>query len=157
MTSGIGTPYYMAPEMLRSSKHYTAAVDTYSYGIMAAQVFAGKLEYDSGLEFDTPYGLSTTTTSLRLPPTVARVFSRLWLCATNSICDECVQRHAAEPRKVSRRLQGAHQEVLVREGSRETKFATIAPPPHNHSRTHFLFTRLLFWCGNQRSRSLSTR
>ena len=40
MTSGVGTPFYMAPEMATSS-HYTNAVDVYSFGIMAAQVMLG--------------------------------------------------------------------------------------------------------------------
>ena len=57
MTNGVGTPYYMAPEMATSSKHYTAAVDVYSFGIMAAQTMAGRLKYDSDVDFDTQYGL----------------------------------------------------------------------------------------------------
>ena len=57
MTSGVGTPFYMAPEMVKSSKHYTAAVDVYSFGIMAAQVMVGRLNYEHGGEFETQYGL----------------------------------------------------------------------------------------------------
>ena len=57
MTNGVGTPFYMAPEMATSSRHYTAAVDVYSFGIMAAQTIAGRLNYDSDIDFDTQYGL----------------------------------------------------------------------------------------------------
>ena len=57
MTNGVGTPFYMAPEMATSSRHYTAAVDVYSFGIMAAQTMAGHLKYDSDIDFDTQYGL----------------------------------------------------------------------------------------------------
>ena len=56
MTSGVGTPFYMAPEMIKSSKHYTGAVDVYSFGIMAAQVMVGKLVYDA-FDFDTQFCL----------------------------------------------------------------------------------------------------
>ena len=57
MTSGVGTPFYMAPEMATGTKHYTGAVDVFSFAIMAAQVMTGKLVYDDSEVFDTPYGL----------------------------------------------------------------------------------------------------
>ena len=57
MTNGVGTPFYMAPEMATGSRHYTAAVDVYSFGIMAAQTMAGRLTYDSDVDFNTQYGL----------------------------------------------------------------------------------------------------
>ena len=57
MTAGIGTPFYMAPEMMNNSKHYTSAIDVYSYGIMAAQVMTGKLTFGDNIDFDSPYGL----------------------------------------------------------------------------------------------------
>ena len=57
MTSGVGTPFFMAPEMATGTKHYTGAVDVYSFAIMAAQVMVGRLVYDGQNDFDTPYGL----------------------------------------------------------------------------------------------------
>lgn len=57
MTSGVGTPFFMAPEMATGTKHYTGAVDVYSFAIMAAQVLSGRLVYDSSDSFDTSYGL----------------------------------------------------------------------------------------------------
>ena len=66
MTSGVGTPFYMAPEMVANSKRYTGAVDVYSFAIMAAQVMAGKLVYDAD-DFQTPYGLLIHFPS-RFPP-----------------------------------------------------------------------------------------
>ena len=57
MTSGVGTPFFMAPEMATGTKHYTCAVDVYSFAIMAAQVMVGRLVYDDSEVFDTPYGL----------------------------------------------------------------------------------------------------
>ncbi len=55
MTSGVGTPFYMAPEIATGEKHYTGAVDVYSFGIMAAQVMVGKLVYN--IEFINVKGL----------------------------------------------------------------------------------------------------
>ena len=57
MTSGVGTPFFMAPEMATGTKHYTGAVDVYSFAIMAAQVMVGRLVYDGQNDFDTSYGL----------------------------------------------------------------------------------------------------
>ena len=57
MTSGVGTPFFMAPEMATGTKHYTGAVDVFSFGIMAAQVMVGRLSYDSSDAFETQYGL----------------------------------------------------------------------------------------------------
>ena len=57
MTSGVGTPFYMAPEMATGTNHYTGAVDVYSFAIMAAQVMVGRLVYDGQNDFDTSYGL----------------------------------------------------------------------------------------------------
>ena len=52
MTSGVGTPFFMAPEMATGTKHYTGAVDVFSFGIMAAQVMVGRLVYDSSDAFE---------------------------------------------------------------------------------------------------------
>ena len=57
MTSGVGTPFFMAPEMATGTKHYTGAVDVFSFGIMAAQVMVGRLVYDSSDVFDSQFGL----------------------------------------------------------------------------------------------------
>ena len=72
MTSGVGTPFFMAPEMATGTKHYTGAVDVYSFAIMAAQVLSGRLVYDMSDGFDTEYGLcihlSFTHTHTRQSP-----------------------------------------------------------------------------------------
>ena len=57
MTSGVGTPFFMAPEMATGTKHYTGAVDVFSFGIMAAQVMVGRLVYHSFDAFETEFGL----------------------------------------------------------------------------------------------------
>ena len=57
MTSGVGTPFYMAPEVAAGTKHYTGAVDVFSFAIMAAQVMVGRLVYTDESALDSPYGL----------------------------------------------------------------------------------------------------
>ena len=57
MTSGVGTPFYMAPEIAKGLKRYTGAVDVYSFAIMAAQVMVGRLVYDTEVDFSTQYSL----------------------------------------------------------------------------------------------------
>ena len=57
MTSGVGTLFFMAPEMATGTKHYTGAMDVFSFGIMAAQVMVGRLVYDSSEAFETEFGL----------------------------------------------------------------------------------------------------
>jgi len=48
MTKGIGTPLYMAPEMMRGSEGYTTKADVYSFGIMMASVADdGKEPYEN--------------------------------------------------------------------------------------------------------------
>ena len=84
MTSGIGTPFYMAPEMVLSSKHYTAAVDVYSFAIMAAQVMVGRLKYDHGGEFETQYGLLQKHPLTFL---VSDLFTGFCFLGTHSVCE----------------------------------------------------------------------
>ena len=60
MTTGVGTPFYMAPELLQGERHYTKAVDVYSYGVMSAQVFSGSLKYDD-ISFDNIYCLFSSS------------------------------------------------------------------------------------------------
>ena len=69
MTSGVGTPFFMAPEMATGTKHYTGAVDVFSFGIMAAQVMVGRLVYDSSYAFETQYGLFSITVFFTTKPT----------------------------------------------------------------------------------------
>ena len=86
MTNGVGTPFYMAPEMATGSSHYTAAVDVYSFGIMAAQTMAGRLTYDSDVDFNTQYGL------LFSPCFESKKNSFITFCHlyTNSLCKCCL-------------------------------------------------------------------
>ena len=57
MTRGIGSPYYMAPEMLRGDKKYTRAVDIYSFGIMCVELWNERHPYCE-VRFDTPFAFA---------------------------------------------------------------------------------------------------
>jgi serine/threonine protein kinase len=48
MTGQLGTPAYMAPEMMKSSKaHYSYKVDIFAYGVMLWQMYTKKMPYMS--------------------------------------------------------------------------------------------------------------
>ena len=45
MTQNVGTPHWMAPELLLNSKTYTSKIDVYAYGIVLWEIVAGQLPY----------------------------------------------------------------------------------------------------------------
>jgi len=84
MTRGIGTPYYMAEEMLRGDNKYTRAVDVYSYGIMGAELWNERMPYIEK-DFETPYAfmqyvMSGGRPEIRedCPQALAKLFVRCW-------------------------------------------------------------------------------
>ena len=54
MTRGVGSPYYMAPEMLRGDDKYTRAVDVYSFAIVCVELWNEELPY-SEVEFEAQF------------------------------------------------------------------------------------------------------
>jgi len=59
MTCGIGSPYYMAPEMLRGDKNYSRAVDVFSFSILCVELWNEDLPY-SETHFDSHYAFVLT-------------------------------------------------------------------------------------------------
>jgi len=57
MTRGVGSPFYMAPEMIEGNTKYTRAVDVYSFSIMCVELWNESLPY-SELQFDTPFAFA---------------------------------------------------------------------------------------------------
>ena len=45
MTSGIGTPAYMAPELFENVEHYSASVDVYAFSMIAYEIVTGKVPF----------------------------------------------------------------------------------------------------------------
>ena len=70
MTSGVGSPFYVAPEIIMNDTHYTKAVDVFSFGIIAAQVMVGRLVYNAE-EFTTEYGLCSKVFFLHNQPNLS--------------------------------------------------------------------------------------
>jgi hypothetical protein len=81
MTSGVGTPLYMAPEMY-CSVDYTSAIDVYSFALILYEMFVGVPAFDAAL---SPYVLMVQATSDVRPPlpdsmaaTVANIIRQGW-------------------------------------------------------------------------------
>lgn len=55
VTSGIGTPAFMAPEILEN-KQYTKSADVYSFAIMMYELWTEKSPYSSNTKFPTMWG-----------------------------------------------------------------------------------------------------
>jgi len=84
MTCGIGSPYYMSPEMLRGDQKYTRAVDVYSFSIMCVEIWNEQPPF-SEMHFDTPfafarYVLEDNRPSIRedCPKDLATMVERCW-------------------------------------------------------------------------------
>mmetsp|Transcript_24470 Transcript_24470/g.61631 ORF Transcript_24470/g.61631 Transcript_24470/m.61631 type:complete len:614 (+) Transcript_24470:75-1916(+) len=52
LTTNVGTPYYMAPEVIEGS--YGAKADVYSAGVLAFQLLTGRYPYWPDMDFDKP-------------------------------------------------------------------------------------------------------
>jgi len=84
MTCGIGSPYYMSPEMLRGDQKYTRAVDVYSFGIMSVELWNEEQPF-AETHFDTPfafarYVLEGNRPAIRkdCPGDLAKLVARCW-------------------------------------------------------------------------------
>jgi len=55
LTKGVGTPIFMAPEMLTGSQAYAESADIYSFGVMMCHVANNELPYTRDRRFETSY------------------------------------------------------------------------------------------------------
>jgi len=55
LTKGVGTPIFMAPEMLTGSQSYAESADVYSFGVMMCHVANNELPYTHDRRFDSSY------------------------------------------------------------------------------------------------------
>ena len=84
MTRGIGSPLYMAPEMLRGDKKYTRAIDVFSFGIMCVELWNERLPYMEK-NFDSPFTFTVYVMDghrprirKNCPKALSRMISRCW-------------------------------------------------------------------------------
>ena len=63
MTKGLGTPLYMAPEILSGQRHYNSSVDVYSYGILCACVWNDGTTPYMEFNFQSPLELQNAIVS----------------------------------------------------------------------------------------------
>ena len=152
MTSGVGTPFFMAPEMATGTKHYTGAVDVYSFAIMAAQVLSGRLVYDSSDSFDTSYGLCIhwSFTHKAKPKNTVCVIGlcfhlALVLCHplphTHSVCECSVPRTSTSCEWVFSRDESTGECMLGCQSVLSSLFVFFSPSfPSSHSSFLSLFS-----------------
>ena len=69
MTSNIGTPLYMAPEILSGRGHYSMKTDVYSYGILMVSLWNQKPPY-SEINITNPAELYHGITEEGLRPSI---------------------------------------------------------------------------------------
>jgi len=68
MTKGVGTPLFMAPEILQGSDSYDKSVDVYSYALIMYFVFANKLPFEDDPTIKNRWDLPNAIISGRRPP-----------------------------------------------------------------------------------------
>jgi len=87
MTKGIGTPLYMAPEMMRGTEGYTTKADVYSFGIMMASIaddgkepYAGDTRIQSSWQFTNLViqGLRPKVDEASMPAPFIVLMKRCW-------------------------------------------------------------------------------
>jgi len=88
MTKGVGTPLYMAPELMKGEKHYTMKVDVYSFGIMIASVVDdGATPYEDDSRVESAWQLSALVAkglrpqvkkAKEMPPDLVALMERCW-------------------------------------------------------------------------------
>ncbi|DAZ93730.1 TPA: hypothetical protein N0F65_007356 [Lagenidium giganteum] len=59
MTAGVGTPYWIAPEVL-AGQRYTEKSDIYSFGVLLSEIDMGEMPYrgDCSVDSDEPLQVS---------------------------------------------------------------------------------------------------
>jgi len=97
LTGGVGTPIYMAPEVLDGQK-YTTSADVYSFAVLLLELYSGEEPYDND-KFGSPWQISQFVTAgnrLEIPKTfpeeIQILISKCWDNDPNSrpTFDYCV-------------------------------------------------------------------
>lgn len=54
-TSGVGTPVYLAPEVIEGNRHYHTTADIYSFGVVGYEAYTGKRPYSDDTQFPSQW------------------------------------------------------------------------------------------------------
>lgn len=95
--TGLGTPYYMAPEQARNAKHVDCRTDVYALGVTLYYFVTGKLPFsgDSVLEIITNKERGHFTPARRLNPDVPErldlIIDKMIAKDLNARCKDCAE------------------------------------------------------------------
>ncbi|KAK8835520.1 hypothetical protein M9Y10_044362 [Tritrichomonas musculus] len=78
MTGQIGTPLYMAPELLRGEEHYGTSVDVYAFSIIAYEIVSGKQSYFELDETISPFVLGNKIMEGYRPKYAKGITKKMW-------------------------------------------------------------------------------
>jgi len=74
-TKGVGTPLFMAPEVMRGSGNYTTKADVYSFGILMASVIDGEEPYKGDTRFKSAWEFTDFVVTKNMRPVVKNASS----------------------------------------------------------------------------------
>lgn len=78
MTSQIGTPLYMAPELFRGEKHYDSSIDVYAFSILAYEIVSNEKPYSELGESIFGYHLIPKVNSGHRPKRTPSITDKMW-------------------------------------------------------------------------------
>ncbi|KAK8853710.1 hypothetical protein M9Y10_016253 [Tritrichomonas musculus] len=78
MTGQIGTPLYMAPELLRDEERYGPSVDVYAFSIMAYEIISGHQAYFERIGKETSFKLLIKIMNGERPTRTAGFTDKMW-------------------------------------------------------------------------------
>lgn len=73
----IGTPLWMASELLEASEQYTPAIDVYAYGMILYQLITNQAPYGGNITIGQLFDLLVKNQLPQIPPQVPEIFSNL--------------------------------------------------------------------------------
>ena len=116
-TTAVGTPYWMAPELLTGESHNTASSDVYSYGILIYEIYSGRPPYE-GEEYEKVIEAICDPMVMKRP--IAPVNCPVKIA---TLMKECLQ-HKPENRPPSDQLD-LHLKVELKVNERTTRLEAL--------------------------------
>jgi len=138
LTGGVGTPIYMAPEVL-DGEPYSASADVYSFGMLMYELFTAKEPYLTP-EFTAPWHIAQFVAAgkrLEIPADVPRgVAELITVCwahdpAKRPTFEYCVESLARQTPKDLPRSLSKHGSGLIR----ESDWVSASPKAHKKAKS----------------------